>query len=58
MLVTLNYRLGPFGFMAHPGLSAESPEGVSGNYGLLDMAAALALGAGATSPRSAATRSR
>ncbi len=42
VLVTLNYRLGPFGFMAHPGLSAESPEGVSGNYGLLDVAAALA----------------
>ncbi|HEY3635663.1 MAG TPA: carboxylesterase family protein, partial [Caldimonas sp.] len=42
VLVTLNYRLGPFGFLAHPGLSAESPEGVSGNYGLLDVAAALA----------------
>jgi len=40
LLVTINYRLGPFGFMAHPGLSAEG-QGASGNYGLLDMAAAL-----------------
>ncbi|HTR98850.1 MAG TPA: carboxylesterase/lipase family protein [Bacteroidota bacterium] len=39
--VTLNYRLGPFGFMAHPALSAESPEHASGNYGLMDMIAAL-----------------
>jgi para-nitrobenzyl esterase len=42
VLATLNYRLGPFGFMAHPGLSAESAEATSGNYGLLDVAAALA----------------
>jgi para-nitrobenzyl esterase len=41
VLVTFNYRLGPFGFMAHPGLSAESPQRCSGNYGLLDMVAAL-----------------
>ena len=41
VLVTFNYRLGPFGFMAHPGLSAESAARSSGNYGLLDMAAAL-----------------
>ncbi len=41
VLVTINYRLGMFGFMAHPELSAESPEGVSGNYGLLDQIAAL-----------------
>ena len=41
VLVTFNYRLGPFGFMAHPGLSAESAPRASGNYGLLDMAAAL-----------------
>lgn len=41
VVVTINYRVGPFGFMAHPGLSAESPDGVSGNYGLLDMVAAL-----------------
>jgi para-nitrobenzyl esterase len=40
VLVTINYRLGPFGFMAHPELSAEAG-GSSGNYGLLDMAAAL-----------------
>jgi para-nitrobenzyl esterase len=39
--VTFNYRLGPFGFMAHPALSAESPEHVSGNYGLLDQIEAL-----------------
>ncbi|MCQ2059628.1 MAG: carboxylesterase family protein [Bacteroidaceae bacterium] len=39
--VTFNYRLGVFGFMAHPELSAESAHGVSGNYGLLDMIAAL-----------------
>ena len=39
--VTINYRLGPFGFMAHPALSAESPGHVSGNYGLLDQIAAL-----------------
>lgn len=41
VLVTINYRLGMFGFMAHPELSAESPAGVSGNYGLLDQIAAL-----------------
>jgi para-nitrobenzyl esterase len=41
VLVTFNYRLGPFGFFAHPLLSAESEEGVSGNYGLLDQIAAL-----------------
>lgn len=41
VLVTLNYRLGPFGFMAHPGLGAEAEQGASGNYGLMDMAAAL-----------------
>ena len=41
VLVTINYRLGPFGYMAHPALSAESPNGVSGNYGLQDQIAAL-----------------
>jgi para-nitrobenzyl esterase len=41
VVVTVNYRLGPFGFFAHPQLSAESPDGVSGNYGLLDQIAAL-----------------
>lgn len=41
VFVTINYRLGIFGFMAHPGLSAESPENVSGNYGILDQIEAL-----------------
>jgi para-nitrobenzyl esterase len=41
VLVTFNYRLGLFGFFAHPELADESPEGVSGNYGLLDQTAAL-----------------
>ncbi|MCW9707610.1 carboxylesterase/lipase family protein [Fodinibius salsisoli] len=39
--VTVNYRLGIFGFMAHPELTEESPENASGNYGLLDQAKAL-----------------
>jgi len=42
VVVTINYRLGPFGFFAHPLLSKESARGVSGNYGLLDQIAALA----------------
>jgi len=41
VLVSIAYRLGPLGFLAHPELSSGSPEGVSGNYGLLDMIAAL-----------------
>ena len=41
VVVGINYRLGPFGFLAHPGLSAENEQGVSGNYGLLDQIAAL-----------------
>ncbi len=41
VVVTINYRLGVFGFLAHEELSAESPDGVSGNYGLLDQVAAL-----------------
>ena len=41
VVVSFNYRLGPFGFMAHPLLSEESPNGVSGNYGMLDQIAAL-----------------
>jgi para-nitrobenzyl esterase len=39
--VTLNYRLNLFGFLAHPELTAESPHRASGNYGLMDQAAAL-----------------
>ncbi len=39
--ITINYRLGVLGFLAHPELSAESAQGVSGNYGLLDQIAAL-----------------
>ena len=41
ILVTINYRLNIFGYFSHPALSAESPNGVSGNYGLLDQIAAL-----------------
>ena len=41
VFVTINYRLGIFGFLAHPELSAESEHQVSGNYGLLDQIAAL-----------------
>jgi len=41
VVVTFNYRLGPLGFLAHPALSRESPQRVSGNYGLLDQIAAL-----------------
>ncbi len=39
--VTVNYRLGAFGFLAHPELTKESPHHASGNYGLLDQQAAL-----------------
>ncbi len=39
--VSLGYRLGAFGFMAHPELTKESPFGASGNYGFLDQVAAL-----------------
>ena len=41
IVVSFNYRLGPFGYFAHPLLSKESPHNVSGNYGLLDQIAAL-----------------
>jgi para-nitrobenzyl esterase len=41
VLVTFNYRLGLIGYLAHPALSAESEQGVSGNYGTLDQIAAL-----------------
>jgi para-nitrobenzyl esterase len=39
--VSINYRLGLLGFLAHPALSAESPQRLSGNYGLLDQIEAL-----------------
>jgi para-nitrobenzyl esterase len=42
VVVTLNYRLGVFGFFSHPELSAASPHHASGNYGLLDQASAIA----------------
>jgi para-nitrobenzyl esterase len=42
VVVGLNYRLGVFGFLAHPELTTEPPAGASGNYGLHDMVAALA----------------
>src|SRR5687768_1843166 len=41
VLVSIAYRVGVLGFMAHPELSAESPNKASGNYGLLDMIAGL-----------------
>ena len=41
VIVTINYRLGVFGFLAHPALTAESEHGSSGNYALLDQIAAL-----------------
>jgi para-nitrobenzyl esterase len=41
VLVSINYRLGIFGFMTHPELSAESPRHVSGNYGILDQIQSL-----------------
>ncbi len=39
--ITINYRLGVFGFFAHPELTQESPHHASGNYGLMDQTAAL-----------------
>jgi para-nitrobenzyl esterase len=41
VFVSINYRLGVLGYLAHPGLSAESRHGISGNYGLLDQIEAL-----------------
>lgn len=41
VVVSMNYRLGIFGFFVHPELTAESPHHASGNYGLLDQNAAL-----------------
>ena len=41
VVVSIQYRLGVFGFLAHPSLSSESPAGASGNYGVLDQIEAL-----------------
>lgn len=41
VVVSINYRIGPFGYFAHPLLSKESQHNASGNYGLLDQIAAL-----------------
>jgi para-nitrobenzyl esterase len=41
IVVTANYRVGVFGFLAHPELTAESPHHASGNYALFDQMAAL-----------------
>jgi para-nitrobenzyl esterase len=41
VVVTINYRLGKFGFLAHPELTKESPNKASGNYGLMDQVFAL-----------------
>jgi para-nitrobenzyl esterase len=41
VFVSINYRVGPFGFFAHPALTQESGYNASGNYGLLDQIAAL-----------------
>lgn len=41
VFVTINYRVGVFGFFSYPGLSAESPHKTSGNYGIMDQVAAL-----------------
>ncbi|MDB5476516.1 MAG: carboxylesterase [Phenylobacterium sp.] len=41
ILITVNYRLGRLGFFAHPALTAESPKGALGNFGIMDNIAAL-----------------
>jgi para-nitrobenzyl esterase len=41
IVVTIAYRVGPLGFLAHPELTCESPHHSSGNYGLMDQIAAL-----------------
>ena len=41
IMITITYRLGVFGYFAHPDLKAESPNGTTGNYGLLDQIKAL-----------------
>ena len=56
VLVSANYRLGVFGFYAHPELTAESKHHASGNYGLMDQVAALQWVRTRTSRGSAAIR--
>ncbi len=41
VVVTISYRLNFFGFLSHPELAAEDPDGSTGNYGLLDQIAAI-----------------
>jgi len=41
IVVTINYRLGALGFLAHPALTAEAPDHASGNYGIMDQQEAL-----------------
>ena len=41
IFVSINYRVGALGFMVHPELAAENPEGLTGNYGIFDQVAAL-----------------
>jgi para-nitrobenzyl esterase len=41
VVVSLNYRLGPFGFLGHPAFAAEDAHGTTGNYGIMDQIAAL-----------------
>ena len=41
LVITANYRIGPLGFLAHPSLDAETAQSTSGNYGILDLIAAL-----------------
>ena len=52
VVVSINCRLGALGWLAHPGLSADDPRKLSGNYGLLDQRRCA--GCGVTSPRSGA----
>ncbi|MGH8779212.1 carboxylesterase/lipase family protein [Paraburkholderia sp.] len=41
IVVTINYRLNALGFLAHPALAAEDPNGATGDYGIMDQTAAL-----------------
>ncbi len=56
VVVSMNYRLGIFGFFVHPALTAESPHHASGNYGLHGSGGRHRMGASATSRPSEATR--